>query len=82
VRWGSETGTPLEHLKRSPQQWWTTPYFGYVMAAHDWHIRPSELGLCRPSEDLSVMLAYIDARARMSDKEHLEQERKSKQPKK
>lgn len=52
------------------------------MAAKEWGLRPSELGLCRPEQDLSVMLAYIDARARMSDKEHLEQERKSKQPKK
>jgi hypothetical protein len=30
-----------------------------VAAAHYWNRKPSELGLCEPSEDPAVMLAYF-----------------------
>lgn len=57
--------------------WHTAPYFGYVMAAYEWHVRPSELGLCRPEEDLAVMLTYVDTRARMQAYEQRQAEKKN-----
>jgi hypothetical protein len=76
VRWQSPDGKRVEKLRRRKQWWWTAPYFGYVLAAQEWGLRPSALGLCRPEDDLAVMVAFVDTRARMQAKEAQEQARK------
>ena len=34
-----------------------------------WHILPSRLGICDPEDDLRLMLAYIDAKGTMANKD-------------
>lgn len=78
VRWQSPEGTRVEQLARRKQQWFTSAYFGYVLAAQEWGLRPSALGLCRPDEDLGVMVAFVDVRSRMREREDIEREKEAK----
>lgn len=55
-----------------------TLLFGYVGAAMEWGIRPSELGLCQPAEDLAVMAAYVQDKNEMAAWENLQAEKKHK----
>ena len=39
-------------------------------------MRPSEVGLCEPAEDINWMVAYLQAKRKMAAYEYEEQERK------
>lgn len=47
-----------------------------IDVAHDWGVIPSQLGLCKPEDDLSVMAAFTWTTAKMRAHEQEEQERK------
>ena len=46
-----------------------------MRAAKEWRLRPSELGLCSPADDLAYMVAYIRAELSMGAWEEQEAER-------
>lgn len=58
--------TPLSKLKSKPGEWWASQFFAQVEVAHDWHVRPSTLGICTEDEDVAVMSAYTRTTAAMS----------------
>lgn len=49
-----------------------------MRAAKEWHLRPSELGLCSQDDDLVYMVAYIRAELTMTAWESQEAEREAK----
>ena len=49
-----------------------------MRAAKEWHLKPSELGLCSPADDLAYMVAYIRAEIHMAAWEQQETEREAK----
>ena len=60
------------HLKDG--DWSYTAFFEAVSVAHDWHVKPSELGICPPEDDPAVMAAYTRTMGRMRAKEREEEE--------
>jgi hypothetical protein len=78
VQW---KGRPLADLSLRKGNWTYAQEFEAVETAHDWGIRPSELGICSPDEDMAVMTAYTRTISRMRAWEAQEQERKLKSPK-
>ena len=49
-----------------------------MRAAKEWHLRPSELGICSPEDDLAYMVAYLKTETRMTAWEIQEAEREAK----
>ena len=62
----------MKHLATPRSKWKYSSYFAMVDTAHEWGKRPSELGLCKPAEDLAVMQVYTDTVARMRSQENLQ----------
>ena len=50
--------TPLADTRKQESRWVHSRYFSAIDVCHDWHIRPSEFGLCEPDDDFAVMTAY------------------------
>jgi len=48
-----------------------------VMACQEWNVLPSEMGLCEPEDDLTLMAAFISAKSDMQVWERHEEERKA-----
>lgn len=72
VRWvaAPHLKIPLAELKQPPSRWeWGNDagatLYSLLFTAHDWGIRPSALGICAPEEDLGLMQAFTQTRARM-----------------
>ena len=49
-----------------------------IRTAKQWGIRPSELGICSPEDDLAYMIAWTRAETHMAMWEQDEAERKAK----
>lgn len=49
-----------------------------MKAAKEWKLRPSELGLCGPDDDITYMVAYLRAESNMAAWEQQEAEREAK----
>lgn len=49
-----------------------------MRTAKDWNLRPSELGICAPEDDLAYMVAWMRAEMNMLGWEHQEAEREAK----
>jgi len=47
-----------------------------MRAAKEWHLKPSELGICSPEDDLAYMVAYLRTEIRMTAWEIQEREAK------
>ncbi len=58
-------GRALSEFSGAGGEWQCTTFFTLVEVAHDWGLRPSELGLCDPVEDLDLMTAYTRTTAKM-----------------
>lgn len=54
--------------------WQYADYFARIDTCFQWHIRPSEMGLCEPEEDFGVMMAYTRSTAKMRAWEGKQQE--------
>ena len=69
MRWRKQK--TLETLeKETPDgDWEASNTFLGVHVAYEWHILPSRLGICDPEDDLRLMLAYIDAKGTMANKD-------------
>lgn len=52
--------------------------YSQIEAAREWGRRPSEFGLCKPEDDLAVMIAYLRAKSKMQAKDNEEQEKELK----
>ena len=46
-----------------------------LQTAHHWNKKPSELGICRPEDDLDFMMAYTTTRIHMDAWEDSERKR-------
>ncbi len=53
-------------------------FFALVDVAHDWGMRPSQLGLCKEEDDLSVMTAFTSTVGKMRGYESQVAQAKSK----
>ena len=56
--------------------WRHSLLYSQADACYEWHVRPSEVGLCEPAEDINWMVAYLQAKRKMAAYEYEEQERK------
>ncbi len=58
---------PIEiYEKKLPEGKWShTSIFSALYAAYEWKIRPSELGICAPEEDIIYMVAYLHTHSLM-----------------
>ena len=52
-----------------------------IRAAKEWGLKPSELGICSPEDDLAYMVAWLRADTRMRAWEQAEAEREAKRGK-
>jgi hypothetical protein len=58
-------------------RWSSSSGFALLHTAKDWGYKPSELGLCEPEEDLTLMVAYTSTVSDMEAVEKLDAEHKN-----
>ena len=54
------------------------PRAAQMRAAKAWGLKPSDLGICTPADDLTYIIAWERTEARMTAWEHQEAEREAK----
>ena len=79
-RFADDNGTPLDDLnsiKKFPKggTWIYSNYFVQVETVLTYGFKPSEFGLCDPTDDLAVMVAHNDTKARMQAYERKKSEK-------
>lgn len=67
VHYKYRDGDTLEQIRPKLRKgdWWYSDLFAKVGYAKAWGYKPSELGLCDPSEDAELMFAFCQARGTM-----------------
>ena len=62
-------------LETGKGDWRHSLFYSQADACYEWSLRPSDIGLCEPDDDINWMVAYLQAKRKMAAYEIEQQER-------